>query len=110
MKNFSIKRLKAERSLRKVEKRLDREPSNQKCFFYQSERKSEYHHIIPKNQGLEWIDREDNLLPIGRTVHNILTFGCNSEIKILPRFNEYLEKMEQLNQNYYRRYLLKLSK
>jgi len=107
---FSTKRLIAERNLRKIEKKLDREPGNQKCFFYQSERKSEYHHLIPKSQGFEWIDRKDNLLPVGRTAHNILHSGCNEEIRMLPRFEEYLEKMEKLDKKYYNRYLLKLIK
>lgn len=110
MNKFSIKRLKAERNLRRIEKRLDREPVNRKCFFYPSERKSCYHHIIPKSEGIKWIDMEENLLPIGLTAHNIITFGCNDEIKNLPRFNKYLRKMNWLNDNYFNRYLLKLSK
>ncbi len=110
MFKFSTKRLRAERNLRKIEKKLDREPGNQKCFFYPSERKSCYHHIIPKSEGSPWITLEANLLPIGQTAHNILTFGCNSDIKVLPKFKEYLKKMNWLNDNYYNRYLLKLSK
>ena len=110
MFKFSTKRLIAERNLRRIEKKLDREPGNQKCFFYPIERKSEYHHIIPKSEGLKWVDVKENLLPVGRTAHNILTFGCNGDIKALPRFDEYLKKMNWLSISYYNRYMLKLSK
>jgi len=110
MNKFSIKRLKVERRLRKIEKKLDRESINRKCYFYPSERKSCYHHIIPKNEGLKWIDLEANLLPIGQTAHSILHNHSNSDIKTLPRFKEYLEKMKRLNISYYNRYLLKLEK
>lgn len=110
MNKFSIKRLKAERNLRRIERILDKKPENQRCFFYASERRNCMHHIIPKSEGLKWIDMEENLLPVGRTAHAILHNGCNSEIRALPRFKEYLRMMNWLNDNYYNRYLLKLSK
>lgn len=110
MNKFSIKRLKAERNLRRIEKKLDQKPENQKCFFYSTERKSEYHHIIPKSEGLKWIDMKENLLPIGRTAHNILHSGINEAIKRLPWFGVYLEEMKKLNMQYYHRYIMKLAK
>ena len=110
MSKFSLKRLKIERNLRRIEKELNQKPEYRRCFFYASEKRDCYHHIIPRSQGLEWIAQKDNLLPIGRTAHNIIHFGTNGEIKFLPRFREYLEKMKKLNERYYNRYLIKLEK
>jgi len=110
MFKLSTKRLKAERNLRKIEKKLDQEPSNQRCFFYRSDKKDVYHHIVSKSEGLIWVDMEANLLPIGSVAHVILHSGYNKEINVLPHFKEYLEKMEQLDEKYYQRYLLKLTK
>jgi len=110
MNKFSLKRLKAEYALRKIEQELDEKSENQRCFFYRSERKSEYHHIVPKSEGLKWIAMEANLIPIGLTAHHIIHAGINKEIICLPRFNEYLAKMKRLNEEYYQRYILKLSK
>jgi len=110
MNKFSTKRLKAERSLRKIEKKMDQEPGNQRCFFYASEKTSCMHHIIPRSEGLKWIAMEANLIPIGLTAHHIIHAGINKEIICLPRFNEYLAKMKRLNEEYYQRYILKLSK
>lgn len=110
IRTFSLKRMKAERQLRKIEKELDQNPINSKCFFYPSEQKSEYYHISPKSEGLKWIAMKENLLPIGRTAHFILHNGTNREIKSLPRFQEYLKKMKNLNLGYYYRYKIKLEK
>ena len=110
MNKFSIKRLRAERNLRRIEKELKQEPVNSKCFFYPVEKRSCFHHIVNKSEGLKWIDRENNLLPIGHTAHKILHRGYNTDIICLPRFPDYLLKMKKLNEDYYNRYMLKLSK
>jgi len=107
---YSKKRQQAENELRRIEKELDQDEINLHCFFIPAQKKNEYHHIIPKAEGLQWVAMKENLLPIGTWAHDVLTFGKNEEIKKLPWIDEYLEMMELLNEDYYQRYMLKLSK
>jgi len=107
---YSKKRQQAETELRRIEKELDQDESNLHCFFVPAQRKSCYHHIINKSEGLQWVAIKENLLPIGTWAHDVLTFGTNEEIKKLPMIKEYLELMEFLDKDYYQRYLLKLDK
>jgi len=107
---YSKKRQQAEIELRKIEQELDRDEKNLHCFFISAQRKSCYHHIIPKSEGLKWVAMKENLLPIGTWAHDVLTFRPNEEIMKLRNIDEYLEKMKELNEDYYQRYLLKLEK
>ena len=111
MRRLSLKRAKKERELRLAEAELDQIPENSRCWFYPSEAKREYHHIIPKSESFEMIAEKKNLLPAGGTAHNILDHGTNDEIMGLPRISEYLAKMKDLNEGYYNRFIhLRLSK
>jgi len=111
MRKLSKKRAAQERRLRKVEAELDQYEENQYCFFFPSEPKTEYHHIIPKSQNAQLIDDKENLLPVGRRAHDILTFGATQDIRELPmdRLQLYLIRMAHVDYNYYRRFIVKLN-
>jgi hypothetical protein len=101
MKKVSRKRASIDRQLRKAERELDRDERNLRCFFFPSRYKSEYHHIIPKSQAPHLIAAKENLLPVSRDVHNVLTFGTREEKEWLPRWSEYLERVKQLDTQYF---------
>jgi len=107
---YSKKRQQAETELRRIEKELDQDEKNLNCFFVLAYPKSEYHHIVPKSEGLQWVAKKENLLPISTWAHDVLTFGTNEIIMKLPNIYDYLLKMKKLNEDYYQRYMLKLSK
>jgi len=104
MKRHSKKRAAKERRLRKIEARLIAE-GNTRCFFYPYQSGSCYDHIIPKSHSEELIDCEDNLVPVSNRAHYILTFGTNEQIRKLPNISRYLEKMKNLDETYYKRFI-----
>ena len=108
MRTYSKKRQQQERNLRKIERELKADPANDKCFFYPFERRSEFHHIIPKSQNALLIDCKENLIPIGITAHNILHRGTTYQIKRLRNLDKYLEKMKSLDEGYYNRFAMRL--
>lgn len=95
-----------EKNLRRIIKELDKDVKNFHCFFFSEEMRSCFHHILPKAQFPEHIDNPDNLLPVGTSAHWTLTFGTGRQLQNLPKFKEYLEKMRELDKNYYHRFLL----
>ncbi|MBA7527653.1 hypothetical protein ES705_19831 [subsurface metagenome] len=109
MKKFSYKRNLQERNLRKIEAELKVDPANDMCFFYPNRRRTEFEHICPKSQYPELIDCRENLIPISREAHYVITFGTVKQLRELPakRFREYLEKMEKLDRKYYSRFKMR---
>jgi len=109
MKKHSNKRAIQERNLRKAEKELNQELSNMACFFYPELMRREYDHIIPKSQNQSLIDCKDNLIPISGKAHEIITRGTVDDLLSLPtnRFREYLDRMKDLDESYYNRYMIK---
>jgi DTW domain-containing protein YfiP len=98
---YGTNRKEKERRLRQIIYDLKRDPRNDRCFFLRSDPRTEFHHIIPKSQRPDLIDCEENLLPISRRAHNIITHGTWAEMKQLPKIDKYLEKMCKLDQQYY---------
>jgi hypothetical protein len=106
IRKHSIKRSRVESSLRRVERELKQNPSSSRCFFYPSEPRSCFDHIVPKSHNASLIDKRENLIPIGVTAHDIITFGTAEQVKSLPRINEYLRRMKALDESYYNRFLI----
>jgi len=108
MRTYSKKRAVQERNLRKIERELEADPANDKCFFYPTERRSEFHHVCPKAQCPNLIDCKENLIPVGTTAHNILHRGTTYQIRRLRNLDKYLEKMKSLDEGYYNRFAMRL--
>lgn len=83
------------------------DPANARCFFFRMEPRSCFDHCVPKSQNQDLIDCEENLIPISHRAHNIITFGTAEQMRQLPRFDEYLERMKKLDESYYNRFILK---
>ena len=107
MRKYSKKRQQQESNLRGIERKLKMDPANDRCFFFRMEPRSSFDHIIPKAHNQELIDCAENLVPISTRAHNIITFGTADQIRQLPRFDEYLERMKLLDEGYYRRFIMK---
>ena len=105
MKTHTAKRSRIESQLRRVERELKRE-GNERCFFCPHEPRSCFDHIVPKAHNTALIACKQNLVPIGLTAHNIITFGTAEEVKGLPRIREYLRRMKELDESYYNRFLV----
>jgi hypothetical protein len=106
IKKHSTKRAKAESELRKAESELKLNPVNDRCFFFPRDPRSCFDHIVPKSQNTSLIACKENLLPIGFKAHHIITFGSAEQIKNLPRINQYLQRMKELDESYYNRFLI----
>jgi hypothetical protein len=104
MRRFSKKRAAQERRLRKIEHELRAEGQTH-CFFFPHRSASSFDHIIPKSANTALIDRRENLVPISNKAHYIITFGTNKQIKELPNITRYLEKMKELDESYYKRFM-----
>ena len=104
MKRFSKKRAAQERRLRKIESELYAEGQTH-CFFFPRKSASSYDHIVPKSANALLIDCKENLVPISNEAHYVVTFGTNEQIKKLPNISLYLEKMKELDEDYYNRFI-----
>jgi len=104
MKTHTAKRSRIESQLRRVEREL-KLAGNNRCFFL-PEPRSCFDHIVPKAHNTALIACKQNLVPIGLTAHNIITFGTAEQIMGLPRIKEYLRRMKELDESYYNRFLV----
>ena len=103
--NPTRKKQAQKRKLRAFYNELDRDPKNRMCFFYPNIRKADYEHIVAKAHSEELILDPRNLIPVSRYAHDILTNKPASVIKQLPRIHEYLDKMRELDEQFFYRYL-----
>jgi len=107
LRRQSKKRQVIEKELRKIEKELDGDPRNHWCFFFPQLPKCEYHHLVPKSQSTLLIASRENLIPVSRKAHDILTHGKLEDIKKLPHLDKMLERIKKLDEGYYNRLKLK---
>ena len=104
MRRFSKKRSAQERRLRGIEADLRAEGQTH-CFFYPHKSASSFDHVVSKSANTSLIDCKENLVPISDSAHYVITFGTNEQIKKLPNLFRYLEKMKELDENYYNRFM-----
>jgi len=104
MKKFSRKRSIQERKLRKIREKFATE-DNPRCFFYPYKRAIDLDHCVPRSQNQSLIAVEENLIPICREAHYILTNGTTKQIKELPNLQKYLNKMKELDPSYWGRFI-----
>ena len=104
MKRHSKKRAAQERRLRKIEVEL-REEGQTHCFFFPYKSAPKFDHVVPKSANSSLIDCKANLVPISNSAHYVITFVTNNQIKKLPNINLYLEKMKELDEEYYNRFI-----
>ena len=104
MKRFSKKRAAQEREYKKLKDEIF-ESGPQRCFFLKYERGWQIDHIVPRSQNQSLIAVKENLIPISDRAHFIITFGTNEQIKKLPNISLYLEKMKELDEDYYNRFI-----
>jgi len=110
MKKISKKGKIRLRELAKAKRELNKNPANRYCFFYGYLKADDYHHVIPRSYRKDLYTVKENLIPVSRIAHNVLTFGTNEEKKRLPYFQKYLLRMQYLDENYYNLYRINLEK
>ena len=104
MKRFSKKRSAQEREYKKLKDEIF-SSGPQRCFFFKHEKGWQVDHIVPRSQNQSLIAVQENLIPISDRAHFIITFGTNDQIKKLPGITQYLEKMKELDETYYKRFM-----